>query len=316
MITHLCLEFLGAGQLPYYDVPELGQWFMLDEHMRWLPRGPVASNRMLIPNNIDTTLETVEPQLRQWFLEELPAATDNADGTLFFPVQACAPLPGDNGILLVAGASFIAEPMAVPLEGADPVDLIMQACREIRFAEVMPADLDTRHPVLQAAWRNACHPPDAPPLPGVDFVQDFRSRRPRSVSEAEQRSKTLLYGLLTGEQLAEMEAATQFHVRGADGHTYLIRKGYGHNVWRIENGLRTVQYCLVTRGHVPVYDLMLTQKLLLETDPEHFIRTANSREMTGERRRIRARMDDLIGDLLNWENPSGALPRRPVPGSG
>jgi hypothetical protein len=318
VITHLCCEFLCAGQLPYYDLPELGRWFMLDEHWRWTPRGPgggpVREHRMLIPNNIDTMVETVEPQLRECLFEALPNATDDADGTLFFPVQTCAALPDDAGTLLVAGASFVPEPMAIPLDGADPVDLIMQACREIRFAEVMPANLaTTHHPVLQAAWENACNPPDAPPRPGVDFGRDFRPNQQRwHRSEAETRSKELLYGLLSGEQLAEMEAATQFHVQGADGHTYLIRKGHGHNVWRIEGGLRTIEYCIVTRGHVPVYDLMLTQKLLLETDPEHFMAKANSREMTPRRRSIQRWAEDLIGDIDDLD-PSVVLPHRPVP---
>ena len=312
MITHLCMEFLAAGQIPYYDLPEPLGWYLLSEDCRWEQRGLTASQRMLISNNIDTQLETVEPQLREW-TRTLDEATAGADGTLFFPVQCCAPLPGDDGTLLVAGMAFIPHrEMAVALDGADPVALILQACREIRFGEVLPANLATDyHPVLQEAWRGATWPAnERRQMPGVDFQER------RSHHEAEARSKTLLYELLTGDQLCEMEAVGQFHVEGADGYTYLIRKGHGHNVWRIEGGQRTVEYCIITRGWVPVYDLMLTQKLLLETDPEHFLRTANSREMTGERRRIRSRMEDFVGELLNPEHQSVALPRRPVPGSG
>jgi hypothetical protein len=34
-------------------------------------------------------------------------------------------------------------------------------------------------------------------------------------------------------------------------------------------------YCGVPEGRLPVYDLMLAQKLLLENDPEPFFRVAN-----------------------------------------
>lgn len=308
MITHLCLEFLGAGELPLYDMgPEHLRWFVLSENLLWEPRLPWANALMVIPSSIDTMLEEVEPQLRQWF--------EDADGTLFFPIQGCAAIPGGEGTLLVAGAAYVPDTeLGIPLEEADPVDLILQACREIRFGEVMPANLTDYHPVLQQAWRSVTWPDNerAPHLPGVNFAQDFRDQERKA---AETRAKVLLCSILTGDQLCEMEALEQFHVQGADGHTYLIRKGYGHNVWRIEDGRKTVEYCLITRGHVPVYDLMLTQKLLLETDPEHFQQKANSLDLVSGRAQRESLVDvfrNLVGGLRSEPRP---LVGRPIPGA-
>jgi len=269
MITHLNLEYLGLGQIPVYEVEpgniDFGrrvQYLSLDEGCRSWSICETA-RRLLVSLHIDTMVEALEPQLRMW----LGMLGQEADGTLYFPIRSIGTLPGEVGTLVIAGCAYGPGIQAgAPLDGADPTQLIVQACQETRFFEPPPPNLETYHPVLRRA---------------VEGVIQRRREHEESIqteAEIEARSRALLHECLDDAQLAEMTEKTQFHVQGGDGHTYRIKKGHGHNVFRIEDGRPTVEYCLV-QGFVPVYDLMLTQKLLLEVDPGTFISTANAKEV-------------------------------------
>lgn len=227
---------------------------------------------MIIETNIDTMVEALEPQLRMW----LSMIKGEDDGTLFFPIRNCGALP-DVGTLIIAGCAYVPNSgYGAPLNGADPVQLVMDVCRTtdpFMQAHVgctpleLMLDLEDAHPIVANALFGAAR----------RRIEAQRADEKREAVEV--RSRTLLHEFLDDEQMAEMTARTQFYVQGADGHTYLIRKGHGHNVFRIEGGERTVEYCLVCKGWVPDYDLMLTQMLLLQADPAMFIETANTREL-------------------------------------
>jgi hypothetical protein len=279
MITHLHLEYLGLGQLPIYDVEnnsDLGRrllsYHLDDDGKRWTIQ-ETCRGRLMISTEIDTWVEVLEPQLRRW----LRMIEREGDGTLWFPIRNCGSLPGSDGTLIIAGCAFVPDSeCGTALEGADPVSLIMEVAQGTeRFMQAhvgctpleLMVDLDTVHPIVADTLFRAA----------MDRITVQREQEQREGSE--ERSRALLHEFLDDVQLAEMNEATRFHVQGADGHTYLIAKGHGHNVFRIENGERTIEYCLVCQGWVPVYDLMLTQMLLLQTDPDKFIETANIREL-------------------------------------
>ncbi len=62
--------------------------------------------------------------------------------------------------------------------------------------------------------------------------------------------------------------------------TYLINAWQGGNVYLMENGAPTTVLCVVPNpavvDHIPVHDLMLAQKILLESNVAEFLQTARS----------------------------------------
>lgn len=100
---------------------------------------------------------------------------------------------------------------------------------------------------------------------------------------AEKKARETLRLCLTEEQRAEFDARGEFTVTvpvegRANGHRwksghYLIRSESTFNVTHVASGVR---YCLVAAEPVPLFDNMLTQKLLLENDPPRFFATANA----------------------------------------
>jgi hypothetical protein len=80
-----------------------------------------------------------------------------------------------------------------------------------------------------------------------------------------------------------MRAEKAFTIVGRDGRTYRITEGSTSNVQLIENGEATHSLCVVAEGlSLPVYDLMLAQKLMLETAPEDFHKLAIVRNLREE----------------------------------
>ena len=100
--------------------------------------------------------------------------------------------------------------------------------------------------------------------------------RKRKMSKAQVRAKALLYRYLTREQKWSLRAGKSFSVTGKDGHTYEIKEFGCNNVTRYEDGKPLYQFCVISKYEtpIPIYDLMLGQKLMLETDPRTFLDTA------------------------------------------
>lgn len=111
--------------------------------------------------------------------------------------------------------------------------------------------------------------------------EHFRSRgnkrKKRVARKANARARALLHQYLTREQIRELRATKAFTVVGADGNKYLVSEGSCNNVYKLDEQGKTLStHCVVFRHHerLPIYDLMLVQKFLLEQDVELFLETA------------------------------------------
>lgn len=95
-------------------------------------------------------------------------------------------------------------------------------------------------------------------------------------SEAGRRAKRLLMAHLSDEQIDEYENKGYFRVTSSEGKPYLIERWYpAGNVYAIENGTVLTRYCCHPRDPYPVDDILLTQKVGLETDARGFLAEAN-----------------------------------------
>jgi hypothetical protein len=91
---------------------------------------------------------------------------------------------------------------------------------------------------------------------------------------AEARARVLLERALTPEQRRDLLARRYFYVKGKN-FTYRIREGQSGNVDALDSrGCVFSRFCARPLGRVPVYDVMLAQKLWIETDENMFLKTA------------------------------------------
>lgn len=123
-------------------------------------------------------------------------------------------------------------------------------------------------PLAAAYIRQRAVPP--PPV----FWENQGKRRERL--RAERKSKALLFRSLTREQKWELRAHQRVTVKGQDGATYRIYKWQGMNVRLLEGAEETASLCIVPTAEtpIPVYDLMLAQKVLLESQIDEFMKIA------------------------------------------
>lgn len=104
----------------------------------------------------------------------------------------------------------------------------------------------------------------------------------QALRRADRKARALLHQFLTREQRWHLRAAKSFRVQGADGRTYLVTEGTANNVKVLENGEPRYSLCVVPVYKItslPVYDLMLAQKVLLESNVDLFLRTAIVQDM-------------------------------------
>lgn len=99
--------------------------------------------------------------------------------------------------------------------------------------------------------------------------QEQQERERLRTRTALERSKALLEEFLDKAQLKEFRAKGTVTVKAKGGMRYRLNpvSAFGIDVldWR---GRVKTQLCLTTDVHVPIYDLMLTQKMMLETPKE------------------------------------------------
>jgi hypothetical protein len=86
----------------------------------------------------------------------------------------------------------------------------------------------------------------------------------------EARRLQLLRQWLSRDQLAQLDAKGYFDVTGCDsGRRYRIRHGTGMNIYEIDKaGHERTGWCFVPDGCLVAGDVLLAQKIALETD-EH-----------------------------------------------
>ncbi len=279
-------EWLDDGGLPIYDLgAENETAYYLDEHKVWRVLAPnLQRRRLIVPlGGVDCLLEEFEAQLHEWV--EVMRGFDGGNGTIIFPIRSFAQIavdnPEDMRWFVLAGLAYIPNAaLGTPLEGADPYQAILQVLHRDQTCQA------SRDAIAGAQLREIAHAFE--------------------LKEARDRSRALLEEFLTAEQRDELTHSACFHVQGADGFRYQIRLGQAHNVFRVdETGQRVVEYCLITKGILPVCDQLLAQKVLLETDPETFHKTANAWSLEGGQRVCltppaarRERLPDLIGEQL------------------
>ncbi len=91
---------------------------------------------------------------------------------------------------------------------------------------------------------------------------------------AEVRARELLLRILSPAQREEFQSHGYFAVDVAGRGRFCILPSTMFNVIHMETG---DSYCALPRAEVPLSDLMLSQKLLLENDPGQFFSVANRR---------------------------------------
>jgi hypothetical protein len=112
---------------------------------------------------------------------------------------------------------------------------------------------------------------------GARKVQTLRERYKAIKDVREARGITLLRKWLSPTQRAQFDASRSFDVVGCDsGRRYRILYGKVTNVHEIDDAGRPVMgWCFVPSGHLVAGDVMLAQKIALETNERATLAVAN-----------------------------------------
>jgi hypothetical protein len=109
-----------------------------------------------------------------------------------------------------------------------------------------------------------------------DACSSIRASYPSRRLDAETRSRILLRKWLSSEQLAQYETRGAFEVIGSKtGRRYRIEERRQLNVYQLDRrGRRSRGWCFIPKGGLPTGDVMLAQKVALETDEERVMKVA------------------------------------------
>jgi hypothetical protein len=113
-------------------------------------------------------------------------------------------------------------------------------------------------------------------MDGCSSIRAVSSAHPSRRPDAETRSRILLRKWLSSEQLAQYETRGAFEVIGSKtGRRYRIEERRQLNVYQLDRrGRRSRGWCFIPKGGLPTGDVMLAQKVALETDEERVIKVA------------------------------------------
>lgn len=101
---------------------------------------------------------------------------------------------------------------------------------------------------------------------------------------ADRRARDLLMSCLTEEQRRAYERDKAFLVVSNLGHIFKITQKRIHGVFKLNaEGLEIEEWCVTPNGPIPVCDVMLAQKLALETDEGALRAEANVWELPSRR---------------------------------
>jgi hypothetical protein len=119
--------------------------------------------------------------------------------------------------------------------------------------------------------------------PSSRFVLGFRYR-----GEREARGLELLKEWLSSEQSAQYDAKSYFEVIGChSGKRYRISHGNSMNIHELDGaGHPCVGWCFVPKGYLVAGDVMLAQKIALETDERGALTVANKFSVPTGRRNM------------------------------
>lgn len=122
------------------------------------------------------------------------------------------------------------------------------------------------HPIPQPPYQQPPPPPLPPRPPPASGV---------TVDSAWDRATRLLLAHLTPEQRGQYDHDHSFIVN-VKGRRYQVKEGWSGNVKRLNDaGAVAESFCIHFGEMIPIPDLMLAQKLMLETDEAEFRRIAN-----------------------------------------
>ena len=112
---------------------------------------------------------------------------------------------------------------------------------------------------------------------GARKVLTLRERYKAIKDVREARGITLLREWLSPMQRAQFDASKSFDVVGCDsGRRYRISHGTGTNVHEIDDdGRPVIGWCFVPSEHLVTGDVMLAQKIALETNERATLAVAN-----------------------------------------
>jgi hypothetical protein len=133
-------------------------------------------------------------------------------------------------------------------------------------------------------------------------------RNYRSLITPEARGRRLLRQWLSASQRKQFDAHEYFDVIGCDtGRTYRIYYGRAMNVHELdEAGRLKMGWCFLPKGYLVAGDVMLTQKIALETFEREALAVAQ-RFVPPETFLFRARRPD---EMVRRRNRAFALPQR------
>jgi len=96
-------------------------------------------------------------------------------------------------------------------------------------------------------------------------------------AEVEERSLRLLRSWLSPRQAQQWDALSEFEVVGSHTETrYRIRRGKVMNVHELDQmGNIIARWCFAPKGDLPMGDVLLAQKIALETMEGDVLKTAN-----------------------------------------
>jgi hypothetical protein len=111
----------------------------------------------------------------------------------------------------------------------------------------------------------------------IRTVQAWRERRQAVIEARKVRGIALLQEWLTPEQKAQFDASGYFDVIGCDtGRRYRVHHARGTNVHEMDDAGRPLMgWCFVPSGELVVGDVMLAQKIALETNERAALAVAN-----------------------------------------
>ena len=117
-----------------------------------------------------------------------------------------------------------------------------------------------------------CGPPETPEERATRIAQE--EERAAKLVVAESRAEQLMFSLLRPDQVKQYLDHGYFETDVND-RVYRIKKGRSMNVELIVKGKPTIRYCAHPRDWTPAPDAMIAQLLMLKTDEQKFIATAN-----------------------------------------
>ena len=114
------------------------------------------------------------------------------------------------------------------------------------------------------------------------LAADYRvNRRSRARKQAEERGIALLRSWLTPEQDRQWAAHRYFEVVGCDSGTrYRITRGAVMNIHQLNpKGRKVAQWCFAPEGELAIGDILLAQKIALETMERKALTIANRTDL-------------------------------------